>query len=358
MGYIWAVLAAIQPAFQTAVDASDPAIRSLLKTPASLADLGLAVLTVYALRDTPRWAAIAATLVLIVPAVFYVSAWWGQYESIYVLWALGGVIAALHGRNGVAAVLVAVALMTKPQAVAFIVPFAAWFWASGYARGGTRGGLVEIARTGLIGLAVIVVLWLPFVPAGGPLAYLDNLGIYQNEIFHILSLRAWNAWWLVQEAVAGGSFITDDVAFLGPLTLRHIGYLITALFQVLIGVAIVRDPRPRTLILGLVASTLVIFTFMTQMHERYSFAALIFVLLLIADVRLRWLALGLAVVVTLNLVAAVPPTAEVGATLPIAGPLGIVGSVAMIGFTLFAIIVLDRRRRDYRVEAGPASESV
>ena len=62
MAYVWSVLAAIQPAFTTATDAADPAIRVLMKVPASLADLGLAGLAAFALRDRPRWA-VAAVLV-------------------------------------------------------------------------------------------------------------------------------------------------------------------------------------------------------------------------------------------------------------------------------------------------------
>ena len=314
MGYVWGVLAAIQPAFQTATDASDPLIRAYLKAPASLADLGLAALVAFALRARPRWAVLGAIAVLFVPAVPYVSAWWGQYESIFVLSGLAATLLAMHGRNGLAAALVAVALLTKPQALAFVVPFAAWFWASGYGQGGGwRGGVLALVRAGLIGLAVAVVLWLPFLP-DGPATYLANLGHYQNEVFNILSLRAWNAWWLVQEAAAGGGFIADDVAFLGPLTLRHVGYLVTAVVSAAIAIAIVLDPRPRTLALGVVASVLAIFAFMTQMHERYAYAALIELVLLLPEARMRWLWIAFAVVFTLNLVAAIPPDGVSGST--------------------------------------------
>ena len=143
----------------------------------------------------------------------------GQYESIFVLSALAAVIAAINGQDGVAAALVAVSLMTKPQAVPFLIPFAVWFWAT--------GGWQEVLKAARIGLAVIGVLWLPFIPEGGPANYLGDLATYQNEIFNVLSLRAWNAWWLLQEAAGGGEFIADDVAFIGPLTLRHVGYLVT-----------------------------------------------------------------------------------------------------------------------------------
>lgn len=336
MAYVWAALAAVEPGFATATDASDVAIRTLMKVPASLADLGIAALLAYALRAHRPFAVFGAVAVLVHPAVVYVSAWWGQYESIFVLSALGAVVAALRGRNGPAAVLVAVSLMTKPQAVPFLIPFAAWFWAS--------GGWREVAKAAALGGVVIVVLWLPFIPAGGPLGYLGNLASYQNEIFDVLSLRAWNPWWLIQEAAAGGAFIADDVAFLGPLTLRHVGYLVTGLLSLWIGRAILRDPAPRTLVLGLSASVLVFFTFMTQMHERYAYAAIVLLVLLLAEPPVRRLWLTLSVVFTLDLFAAIPATPTMGELLPVNGPLGIVGSVAMTALTVIAVATLRERR--------------
>ena len=331
MAYVWAALAEIQPAFRTATDASDPAIRELMKLPASAADIGLAMLVAYALRHRPGWAVIGATAILLHPAVIDISAWWGQYESIYLLSALAAAVLAINGRNGWAAAAIAVSLMTKPQALPLLVPFAAWFWATG----GWRG----ILRAGATGLLVTVVLWLPFLADGGPANYLRNLGQYQGGIFNVLSLRAWNVWWPVQEA-AGGQFIRDDVAIAGPLTLRAIGYLAAGALELLVGAAIIRDARPRALLLGLTASVLVVFSFATQMHERYAFGALVFLALLVAEPGPRWLSVGFGVVFTLNLLAAVPPTPELGRWLPIGGPLGIAGSVAMLAITYAAVRLL------------------
>ncbi len=42
MAWVWGLLAAIEPAFRTVTDSADPGIRSLMKIPASLADLGIA----------------------------------------------------------------------------------------------------------------------------------------------------------------------------------------------------------------------------------------------------------------------------------------------------------------------------
>jgi len=333
MGGVWAVLAAIAPGFQTATDAADTGLRMLLKTPASIADLGMALVAVWALRDRPRWAVVAGVAILLHPAVIDVSAWWGQYESIYVLSALAATVLAIRGHNVVAAALIAVSLMTKPQAIPFLVPFAAWFWATGFRRDGVRGGVIELARTGAAGLAVIVVAWLPFLTEGGPANYLANVRYYQDEVFNVLSLRAWNPWWLVQVVAAGGAFIVDDVPIVGPITFRLIGLLVTAALQVVLFMAVVRDPRPRTLVLALAASVLVFFSFMTQMHERYAYAAAVLLILLVADVRVRWLALAAGVLVTLNLWWAIPPAPIFAMLLPIDGVVGVVGSAAMLILT-------------------------
>ncbi|HSH32679.1 MAG TPA: hypothetical protein VLB31_03575, partial [Actinomycetota bacterium] len=260
---------------------------------------------------------------------------WGQSDSIFVLSGLGALVAALNGRNGWAAALVAVSLMTKPQAIPFIIPFAAWFWAT--------GGIREVVRAAVIGLGVIAVLWIPFLADGGPIGYLDSVRYYSSGAFGILSLRAWNPWWLLQEAAAGGDFIRDDVAFLGPFTLRHVGYVVTAFFSLAIGRAIIRDPRPERLILGLAASVLTFFTFMTQMHERYAYAAVILLLLVLYDRRAYVLWLVLGALLALNLASAAPATALIQRTLPHSGPIAIVGSIVLTVCTIAALWLALRR---------------
>jgi hypothetical protein len=319
---IWGALAAIEPAFGTATTAADPAIRAIMKAPASLADVALGLIVIWHLRATPRWALLGGAAILLHPAVIDVSAWWGQYESIYVL---GGVVAyalAVRGHSSWAAAALGVALMTKPQVLPFLVPFAAWF----LARDGWRGTL----KAGLVGAAVVGLLWVPFIPAGGVQAYAGNLSSYQGDIFAILSLRAWNAWWLVQELLAGGLFVSDKTAILGPISFRHLGYGLALLGELAVFAYVYRARSPRALAWGLAAAILVAFCLLTTMHERYAFGALAFLVLAFPDRRAAWLALAFGVVFTLNLLAAVPPTAGIGAALPVSGPLGVIGSIAML----------------------------
>lgn len=344
MGYVWAVLAAIQPAFAAATDASDPALNALMKVPASLADAGIAGLVVVALRERPRWAVAGAAAVLLHPAVIDVSAWWGQYESIYVLPGMAGLLAASRGRNGLAAALLAVSLATKPQAIPFLLPFAAWCWAT--------GGWREVVRCAVVGAGTLVVLWLPFVAAGGPLRYLENVAYYQREVFDVLSVRAWNPWTILQEAIAGGRFIADDEPLVGPLSLRVVGYVVTGLASLAIMAAVVRRPTGRTLTLAMTASVLVFSVGMTQMHERYAYAALILPIPLLAERPLRAWWLMLSAVVTINLLAAIPPAPWIGEILPPTGPLAVVGSIAMTALTAWMLWVLVRPAAARRPPVG------
>jgi dolichyl-phosphate-mannose-protein mannosyltransferase len=345
MALIWGMLAAVQPAFATVTDGADPAIRVLMKLPATLADIGLAAAAAWALRGRPGWAVVGALAIWLHPAVIDISAWWGQYESIYALAGFVAFLLAANRQPGPAAVALGIAVMTKPQALPFLVPFGAWYLG--------RFGLLGAARYGLVGAATIAVLWLPFVAAAGPANYLRNLGQYQNDIFAVLSLRAWNPWWILQGGLGSGDFVGDGNVLAGPVTYRLVGLVAAALLALLVFVAVHRRPTSQTLALGLGAITLVAFTALTTMHERYAFAAVVFLVPLLPDRRVLAVWLLFSVVFTLNLIGAVPPTVELAALVPGSGLLTIAGSVAITALTAAVLWLVVRESGDAR---GPASE--
>jgi hypothetical protein len=65
-------------------------------------------------------------------------------------------------------------------------------------------------------------------------------------------------------------------------------------------------------------------------------------MLLIPEARIRWLGLAFGLVFTLNLVAAIPATEELGRFLPVGGPLGLAGSIAILVITLATLYELQR----------------
>jgi hypothetical protein len=332
--YIWGVLATLEPAFRVVIDAPDAWIRALMKTPPTLADFGLALGVAYALRSR-AWLAVGAALALVLnPAVIDVSALFGQYESVYVLLALAAFLLAIRGHSVGAAIALALAVATKPQAVPLLVPFGAWFLA--------RDGWLGSVRVAVVGAAVLIALWLPFLPDGGLVRHLDFVRWYQDNRFDSLSLSAWNPWWIIQGGVEGRDALSDNAVVFGPVTFRTLGYLLTAVLAIVVLVWVYRRPSRESLAWGLAAATIVPFLALTTMHERYSYGLLVFLALLFPDRRAVALWVVATVVITLNLLAAVPPWPELRSVVPMGGVVGIVGSVAMAAI---GVAVLWQTRR-------------
>ena len=152
-----------------------------------------------------------------------------------------------------------------------------------------------------------MLLWLPFIAAGGPANYLNNLATYQNDIFGVLSLNAWNPWALLQELGANGQFVSDRTSAFGPITFRLVGFVLAGLFALIVFVAVYRRPTPDQLALGIAAISLAAFVSLTTMHERYAYPALVFLLLALGRpaVAVAWIVF--AVTFLLDLLVAVPP---------------------------------------------------
>jgi Gpi18-like mannosyltransferase len=355
MAYVFRAIAQLAPVFQGATDAADPLARAWLKLPAVAADVGIVALVAYALRERPRVAVASALAVALVPVTWYLSGFWGQYESVYTLFGLLAAVLALRGRWALAGVALALALGTKPQAIPFVVPLGAF----AVARLGWRGAAVPVAATA----ATLVVLWLPFVGAGGPAAYLASTTAYQGETFAVLSVRAWNPWWILQWAVAGeGAFALDGGALVGPITPRTLGYAAAALGLLLVFVALRRGASERALWLALAAAVLLPYCLLTSMHERYAYPAVVFLALLLVDRRVLAAWVVLVVGLSANLVAAAPPGGEPGSLVPLWGAAAIAGSLAVTGVAVYVLALLVRdappgapERTDAAAEAaGPA----
>ena len=221
MAWIWGGHAAIEPAFKTVTDSSDPGIRSLMKIPATLADLGIAAAAIWWFRDRPKLALLAAGAVLLWPATWYVSAWWGQYESIYVLGAVLALLAARGGLPLVTAALLAVSLMTKPQALPFLVPFGglvpghAGHPRDAQGRSGRRGG----------GRAPVATVHRGRRPGQLPQQPRD---VPERRVRDPVAARRGTRGPCSRSSGANGQFVSDRTSAFGPVTFRVVGYVVAA----------------------------------------------------------------------------------------------------------------------------------
>lgn len=245
----------------------------LIRLPAILADLLTStVLYGFVRRFRAPWYSLGlSALYLFHPVIWYNSAVWGQVDSIYTLGVFVAVVSLLHGWAALAGVAVALACLTKVQAVVFLpliglllLPLRPRQWLE------------------CIGAAAVVVamVLLPFWHAGtlGDVwrVYAGSVGFYPH-----VTLNAYNLWW----ALFGDHGQTSSLIELLPgLTYRRFGlflfaasmfFLLAYTCRPILDRRRAEDHAVFTMLAGAVG-TLCFFMFNTEMHERYSYSFVIF----------------------------------------------------------------------------------
>ena len=212
MAWIWGGLAALEPAFRTVTDSSDPGIRSLMKVPATLADLGIAVAVVWWFRDRPKLAVLGgggrAPVAGGLVRVGVVGPVRVDLRAVRGARAARGARSPAAGRGGAARGQPddQAAGAPVPRAVRGVVPRDAGLARN--AQGGDRGRRRRRACCGCRSSP----------PAARPTTSTTS-PTYQNDIFGVLSLNAWNPWALLQVIGANGQFVSDRSLAFGPITL-------------------------------------------------------------------------------------------------------------------------------------------
>lgn len=292
--------------------------RVLIKLPAVAADLGIAALlycvTATGLSDARRsmWPLLAAALWVFNPAVIYVSSVWGQVDAIHTFWMLAALWAALQKRWGWSGFLMALALLTKLQAVAVgpVLLLVTWV-----------GGARALLRATLMGAATLGIAFAGLSASG---AWQPALDVYFGSVgfYPALSMNAYNPWFIVQAVMRQtlGSTPTDTMPLLGPLTARQIGLLLLGSYTLLIISVLLRRWRGvvahfthAQMLEAFFAAGLLIFGFFmlaTEMHERYILPALApLALPAVMQRRARLPYALLSLTVLLNLIRVLPLTA-------------------------------------------------
>lgn len=267
----------------------------LVKLPAILFDLALGVL-VYAVArrfGSEKLALGAVALYVLNPAVVFISALWGQVDSVACFFALLGVYALLRSddfelpqpanqwRKSARGVLsaratrwivggwiaLAYSLLIKPQAAVLLPPMIAFAFVD------PRHRCARITATGIgIGAAILFALLIaePFHP-GNPISTFDWLAhiySYGSNLYPYNSVNAFNLW-----ALRGTLWVPDNqkIVFLSQyawgttLVLAALGLIVWRYLQ---------DRTPQALLEGCAIATLAFFTLATRMHERYIFNGL------------------------------------------------------------------------------------
>ncbi|HZV76682.1 MAG TPA: phospholipid carrier-dependent glycosyltransferase [Candidatus Babeliales bacterium] len=283
IGHLWQLLFA-------AHDRSFAALRVLVKLPAVIADLGVGALLYATVR---RFAGVtlglaAAALYLLNPAVTFVSALWGQVDSISGGFALLAVYALLRSdchpeRSAEGAqskgrptlwivfgwIAFAYSLLIKPQAAVLLPLLIAFAFVDPQRR---RTRLPATAIGVAAGLLLALLLTEPFHPSNPIEAlswlwqrYASGLNVYPYN-----SVNAFNLW-----AIHGALWVPDNQYIL-LLPQKVWGVLLVGAALALIVWRYLQERTSQALLEGCAIATLAFFVLATRMHERYLFNGLLF----------------------------------------------------------------------------------
>ncbi len=267
--------------FSPAMDVETRGFAWMLKLVPALADLGVAwMLYLIGRRLWSRNVGlIAAVLVLFNPASIFLTAVWGQWDSVSTFFALLALWLYLAGRLGWVLPALTYATLIKPQFAAF-VPLIALTYYLEYVRrepGDTRPRpegywgdvLTPVVAGAAISVALAALVCLPFgvgLLGIGEWSIIERMRIAVN-MNQFASLYAFNLWSAVSPPTSQWQIDTEPF-FLGA-SYQAWGTVLTLIVYVAILVAYARDRRPAAMLWAAMAIMLTLYILPTRIHERY-----------------------------------------------------------------------------------------
>ena len=268
--YVLALIGVLRGIFEW--ELLSPMLNFFTFLPAILADVGIGYI-VYTLT-TKRSRFIFAALWLFNPAIIFISAVWGQVESVFLLPLLISLVLLRQGKLLTAYILYGVAILIKPQSL-FMGPiylFSAFdYWRlQGFATVELKRLVLYISAAGLGMLS----LAFPFTQGFNYMPVFRQF-IGGLDAYNFGSVNAFNLW-----ALAGFNWVSLEATALG-LSLSVWGVVIAVAIIALIFMALEIDKKRGNHFYWLIVAAVfvLIFVFSVKMHERYLFPALLFLLL-------------------------------------------------------------------------------
>ncbi len=246
-----------------------PAItRAIVKSPSIVADLATAWLIYWWGRrwNSQRDAALIAALYTLSPPIWINPAWWGQADTLLMLPLVATLLLFDRADGRWSWLLWAIAQATKPQAIV-LLPVLAVMTLRRY---GCRGIVQGLG----IALATFSVAALPLL-AAGQAEELYHAIFTSAERFPIVTNGAYNVGYLL----TGRARIHDTDLWLGVISYRLFGFCLLSGTTLLICLALLRRTDMLARFLAAATTALAFALLPTQIHERYLFLPLAFLVL-------------------------------------------------------------------------------
>ncbi|NDJ53605.1 MAG: hypothetical protein GYB68_11045, partial [Chloroflexi bacterium] len=216
-------------------------------------------------------------LIALNPALIIMSAWWGQYESVYALLALLSLLALIQDRPTASGAFLALAGLTKLQGLV-IAPVLGLILLRDVLSPGTASQPWRSLGSVALGLLI------PFLVFAGPFVATGQAVYVGQRLIALIAGPGWptinalNLWYILTNGAGNWVFnapllLPDNTLVLSTLSLRTIGTLLLTIWTVAVLIVLWRRDR-RAAALAAALLYIGVFLLPTQAHERYLFGAL------------------------------------------------------------------------------------
>lgn len=247
------------PSFLVPLFSTENMQAAFLKLPSITADLGIGYLI---FRLAPKNKYLLSSLYLVNPAVIYISAVWGQIESLPVFFLLLSLY-LLPKRYYLSFAAFVLAVLSKQTALWLTPIFLILWWKEGTAKKFVLGLLSQ--------LCLFILIYLPFTsPVGAISSYLSTLAGSSNSITD----QAFNLWYFIY-----GWGTKPDSLLLFGLSVRAWSLGLVGLSYISLSLMYWKRYRLDRVWNYLFVLSLIAFFLQTRVHDRHLAPALPFLLL-------------------------------------------------------------------------------
>ena len=233
--------------------------------------LDLAILIVYFGYKFTKSKAIALVLALY-PPLIYNSAIWGSGDSLVSLFALLGIYFLWHKKYLPSIFFLLFSFLYKSSLLIWI-PIIPIILIK------NKISVKNILLSSSFLLALVYIICLPFNPVEiNPIFWFFQTMLTKilPGFMDLVTANAMNFWAIIY----GLKPQIDGFLILNLITARAFSLIVCVILYLYVLIQLFKNYSPKYLLLTLINITLITFTFMTRMHERYTFPALIPLLML------------------------------------------------------------------------------
>ncbi len=240
--------------------------RVIVETPPLIADLLIGLTLYFAAwrRGRSLRALIVMMLFALNPALIFDTVVWGQSDSVVALPMLAAALLILTGRYRLGWCAAALAILAKPQAVAFTPPIALWTL--------FNAGLAECGWCAGAFLATVALGVIPY-QLGHSWDWIINVYKDLGTRFSEASVGAFNFMGLI-----GGIGTADTDKLLLGVSYRAFGLSLVCAVYLIASYLIWRARSARAAMLAIFVALFGFFMFAPRMHERYLYYPLVFLI--------------------------------------------------------------------------------